>query len=129
MCRRLPILFATMLALPPLAAKPDFFVSTEEPIEVDAETLAAIDRDIGDADEGRTMWERFPATAERFGNAIQNHVEILKAFPYIDSPLAERGQVRQLLHTPIVISYRVHEAPNYIEIPHFWHTFRKPPKF
>ena len=36
-------------------AKPDFFVSTEEPVEVDAPTLAAIDRGMRDAQEGRTV--------------------------------------------------------------------------
>jgi predicted transcriptional regulator len=35
-------------------AKPDFFVSTES-VDVDAETLAAIDRGIRDADAGRTV--------------------------------------------------------------------------
>ena len=37
-------------------AKPDdLFVSTEEEVEVDAETAAAIERGIKDADEGRTF--------------------------------------------------------------------------
>ena len=36
-------------------AKPDFFVSTEESVEVDAPTLAAIDRGMRDAQEGRTL--------------------------------------------------------------------------
>jgi predicted transcriptional regulator len=33
--------------------EPDLFVSTEEEVEVDAETEAAIDRGLRDADEGR----------------------------------------------------------------------------
>ena len=33
----------------------DLFVSTEEEVEVDAETAAAIERGIKDADEGRTV--------------------------------------------------------------------------
>jgi len=33
----------------------DLFVSTEEAVEVDAETAAAIERGIKDADEGRTF--------------------------------------------------------------------------
>lgn len=37
-------------------AKPDdLFVSTEEEVEVDAETADAIERGIKDADEGRTV--------------------------------------------------------------------------
>ena len=33
-------------------------------------------------------------TAERFGNAILNHVELLTAFPYIRSPMDGREGVR-----------------------------------
>jgi predicted transcriptional regulator len=33
----------------------DLFAANEEEVEVDAETLAAIDRGIKDADEGRTV--------------------------------------------------------------------------
>jgi predicted transcriptional regulator len=33
--------------------EPDLFVSTEKEVEVDAETQAAIDRGLRDADEGR----------------------------------------------------------------------------
>lgn len=73
-------------------------------------------------------WEHFPATAESFGNAILNHIELLKGFPYIGSPVAENRHVRQLLHTPVEIYYRVHERPNFIEVLHFWYTSRRPPK-
>jgi plasmid stabilization system protein ParE len=45
-------------------------------------------------------WANFPVTAERFGNAILNHVELLKSFPYIGSPVDGRPGVRQLVHTP-----------------------------
>jgi plasmid stabilization system protein ParE len=74
-------------------------------------------------------WANFPATAERFGNAILNHLELLKSFPYIGSPVAGRKGVRQLIHTPILIHYRVHERPNFVEILHFWHSSRPAPKF
>jgi plasmid stabilization system protein ParE len=30
-------------------------------------------------------WANFPARAERFGNAIFNHIELFKSFPYIGS--------------------------------------------
>jgi plasmid stabilization system protein ParE len=35
-------------------------------------------------------WVNFPARAERFGNAILNHIELLRSFPYIGSPVKGR---------------------------------------
>lgn len=72
-------------------------------------------------------WANFPANAERFGNAILNHVDLLKTFPYIGSPVAGRPGVRQLIHTPILIYDRVQEGSNVVEILHFWHGSRKGP--
>jgi plasmid stabilization system protein ParE len=31
-----------------------------------------------------------PIAAERFGNALLNHVDLLSAFPHIDQPVARR---------------------------------------
>ena len=70
-----------------------------------------------------------PAAAQRFGTALLNHVDLLKNFPYIGSPVAERQGVRSLVHTPIVIYYHVEENPNVIEILHFWHGSRSDPQF
>jgi len=72
-------------------------------------------------------WANFPTTAERFGNSILNHVDLLRSFPHIGSPVAGRRGVRQLVHTPILIYYRVSEAPNFVEILHFWHSSRQAP--
>jgi len=74
-------------------------------------------------------WAHFPASAERFGNAILNHLELLKGFPYIGSLVNGRSDVRQLVHTPILIYYRVNEAPNVVEVLHFWHCSRHYPEF
>lgn len=73
-------------------------------------------------------WVNFPATAERFGNALLNHVDLLKSFPYIGSPVEDRPGIRQLVHTPILIYYRVKESPNVVEVLHFWHSSRRDPK-
>jgi plasmid stabilization system protein ParE len=72
-------------------------------------------------------WANFPATAERFGNAILNHVELLRTFPHIGRPVDGRYDVRLLVHTPILIYYRVNEAPAYVEILHFRHGSRRHP--
>jgi plasmid stabilization system protein ParE len=70
-------------------------------------------------------WAKFPATAERFGTAILNHVELLRSFPYIGSPVAGRPGVRQLVHTPLVIYYRVSPGQRRVEVLHFWHGSRE----
>jgi plasmid stabilization system protein ParE len=72
-------------------------------------------------------WANFPAPAERFGNAILNHLDLLRSFPYIGRPVAKRPGVRQLAHNPILVYYRVNEAPNFVEILHFWHSSRQAP--
>ena len=36
-------------------SRPDLFVSNEDPVEVDAETAAALERSIREADEGRLV--------------------------------------------------------------------------
>ena len=73
-------------------------------------------------------WNRFPATAESFGTSLLNHVALLRTLPYMGSPVAGRPGVRQLVHTPILIYYRVQEHPNVIEILHFWHASRQAPE-
>jgi plasmid stabilization system protein ParE len=74
-------------------------------------------------------WVNFPATAESFGNALLNHIGLLRTFPYIGSPVAGRPDIRQLVHTPILIYYRVQESPKVVEILHFWHASRSRPQF
>jgi len=70
-----------------------------------------------------------PSAAERFGVALFNHVDLLRSFPYIGSPVVGRPGVRQLVHTPVLIYYHVQENPNRVEILHFWHGSRSDPKF
>ena len=66
-------------------------------------------------------WVNFPATAERFGVALLNHIELLKSFPEIGSPVPDRAGVRQLVHTPIVIYYFVNRQEKRVEILNLWH--------
>ncbi|MEO5924676.1 MAG: type II toxin-antitoxin system RelE/ParE family toxin [Bryobacteraceae bacterium] len=70
-------------------------------------------------------WANFPNTSERFGIALLNHLNLLKTFPFIGSPIAGRDGVRQLVHTPILIYYRVDESRELVEILHFWHGSRR----
>ena len=67
---------------------------------------------------------KFPRNSERFGNAILDLIDLLKSFPYIGAVVAERRAVRKLVHTPILIYYRVNEGSNFVEILHLWHAKR-----
>ena len=70
-------------------------------------------------------WAKFPA-AEKVGNAILDHLDILRSFPYLGSPVKGQPGVRQLVHTPILIYYRVNESPRFVEVLRFRHSARQP---
>jgi plasmid stabilization system protein ParE len=67
------------------------------------------------------------AAAERLGRALLSHVELLQDFPRLGRVIANRGGVRMMVHFPIQIYYRIHEAESLIEILHFWHGSRREP--
>lgn len=69
-------------------------------------------------------WAKLPGTTESFGNAILNHLETLRSFPYLGSPVRGQPGVRQLVHAPILIYYRVNESPRFVEVLHFRHGAR-----
>jgi toxin ParE1/3/4 len=66
--------------------------------------------------------------AETFGMALLKHVELLQNFPRIGTPVAQRPNVRKLLHSPVRIYYRLDERKNLIEILHFWHGAKREPR-
>jgi plasmid stabilization system protein ParE len=72
-------------------------------------------------------WSKFPGAAENFGMALLNHVDLRRTFPYIGSPIVGAAEVRQLVHTPILIYYRANEGRKLVEVLHFWHSARKLP--
>jgi plasmid stabilization system protein ParE len=71
-------------------------------------------------------WANFPENTERFGNAILNHIDLLKSFPNLGASVAKRPGVRQLVHGSLLIYYSVHESPDYVEILHILHASRHP---
>ena len=73
-------------------------------------------------------WANFPSAAERFGNALLNHVELLLRFPRLGAPVPRRRGIRIILHTPVRIYYRLHEERKLVEILHFWHGSRRNPR-
>ncbi len=71
--------------------------------------------------------EQHPETTEQFARDLFNHIELLQAFPYIGASVQGNANVRQLLHSPLYIYYRVDVDRGGIEILHFRHGTRKSP--
>lgn len=67
--------------------------------------------------------------AERFGNSLLDHVELLTRFPRMGGTIRKRARVRKLSHSPILVYYQVREDRRVIEILHLRHASRKSPKF
>ena len=66
--------------------------------------------------------------ASRFGSSLLDHVDLLARFPRMGSIIRKRPQVRKLVHSPFLIYYRLDEDKRVIEVLHFRHAARKPPK-
>ena len=73
-------------------------------------------------------WKNHPGTTERFGNALLNHVDLLKDFPLLSAPVKGTSRVRKLLHSPLYFYYRVDEKRKVIDILRIWHISRKTPR-
>jgi len=67
--------------------------------------------------------------AERFGNSLLDHIELLTKFPRIGNRVRERFRVRKLIHSPVVVYYQLREDRHLVEIVHLRHASRKPPRF
>ena len=65
--------------------------------------------------------------ASRFGNALLDHLDLLARFPRIGGEIRKRTEVRKLIHSPILVYYKVDEAAHRIQILHLRHAARKPP--
>jgi plasmid stabilization system protein ParE len=66
--------------------------------------------------------------ASRFGDALLDHVDLLTRFPRMGETIRKRSRVRKLLHSPIVVYYRIREDKGAVEVLHFRHGARKPPR-
>ena len=70
-----------------------------------------------------------PAAAEKFGRALLNHLALLSSFPRIGEAVRGRSGVRKLLHSPVLIYYRIHENRKVVEVIQLSHGSRRQPKF
>ena len=73
-------------------------------------------------------WEQHPENSERFATGLLNHVDLLKEFPRLGAPVEDQPEIRRLLHFPLHIYYRISQDEKRIDVLHFWHTSRKPPR-
>ena len=67
--------------------------------------------------------------ASRFGNALLDHVDLLGRFPRMGRIIRQRSRVHKLVHSPILVYYQIHEERRLVEVLHFRHGSRKPPRF
>ena len=67
--------------------------------------------------------------AMRFGSSLLDHVDLLTRFPRMGGAIRKRSRVRKLLHSPVLVYYRIREEKHVIEVLHFRHGSRTSPKF
>ena len=72
------------------------------------------------------MAEENAEAASRFGGVLLDHLELLTRFPRMGSVTLKRLDVRKLVHSPILVYYRIHQDKGHIEILHLRHAARKP---
>jgi plasmid stabilization system protein ParE len=65
--------------------------------------------------------------ASRFGTSVLDHVDLLSRFPRLGGVIRKRSRVRKLLHSPLLVYYRLDEDKKLIEILHIRHGARQQP--
>lgn len=90
----------------------DFKILYTEPALADLETVM------------RWSWEKHPGASERFADSLLNHVDLLGNFPYLGARVKGFPGVRQIVHSPVQVYYRIDEEKAVIQILHIWHEAR-----
>lgn len=67
-----------------------------------------------------------PIAAERFGLAVLEKLKLLQDHPTLGRVVPERGDpsLREIIHHPYRIVYRVRESEQRVEVIRFWHGAR-----
>ncbi len=70
-----------------------------------------------------------PQAAERFGLALLNKLKLLQDHPHLGRIVPERADsnLREIVHQPYRIVYRVRQQEQVIEVLRFWHSARGEP--
>lgn len=66
--------------------------------------------------------------ASRFGETLLDHVDLLGRFPRIGNIIRKRSRVRKLVHSPIIVYHEINDDKRLVEVLHFRHGSRKPPR-
>jgi len=92
-------------------------------------TLRYTKKALNDLDEiiGRIA-EDDDEAASRFGGSLLDHVDLLARFPRMGALIRKRRSVRKLVHSPILIYYRISENKHLVEVIHLRHGARRPPR-
>ncbi len=72
--------------------------------------------------------EDSPASAERVGNQLLDRCDVLRRFPESGPRVLGFANVRKLTEAPYQIYYSVDRRRSVVNILHFWHGSRRPPK-
>ena len=74
-------------------------------------------------------WTEHPGRTESFTAGLLDHVELLRAFPYLGAWVPGKKRIRILVHSPFHVYYRVDANLQNVEIIRFWHASRRLPRF
>ena len=71
-----------------------------------------------------------PAAAARLGHAILDHIRLLRDYPWMGRVVPERDDpnLREIIHKPYRVIYRVQAEQGIIEIWRIWHGARGEPE-
>jgi plasmid stabilization system protein ParE len=66
------------------------------------------------------------ASASRFGASLLHHIDLLSRFPRMGALTRKRPGVRKLVHSPVLVYYRIQEDKRAVEVLHVRHAARRP---
>ena len=71
-----------------------------------------------------------PPAAERFGSALIEKLKMLREQPLLGRIVPERADpnLREIIHRPYRVVYRVNEQRKEVEVLRFWHGARGEPE-
>lgn len=93
----------------------DFQISYTEPALADLETIL----------EWSTI--NHPDTTPSFKALLFEHIDQLRAFPYVGKQVDPRRATRVMEHTPFRIYYQVRPRLRRVDVLHVWHGRRRGP--